>query len=433
MANMKKTSNGLRTKTILVVGGYGYGNAGDEAQCAVTLRLLAERYPGYQIRDLTPNPDFSFGEHPCFAHDYAPRVLLYNHTRRHDWYKLNSRTRKLGFLAVSALLLLNAHLVKRNMKTWFLNARRASFLHQLAQCSLLYFSGGGYLTGATKSRLWEGMVLCRLCKVFGVPVVMSGQTVGVWGGRLDRWLAKWGFRDVKVIGLRDNEDSARDLAEVGVCGDRVMCTHDDALFCEKAPERQVEGRYIAVNFHFWGIAEGNERQSVLARIHDAIDKARKATGVNRVVFVAMHVTDMQSFEAYRSIYQTDNIEAFHCIGQFRDIRRVIADAEMLLTMKHHPIIFAAGEGTPVVSLAYSPYYVHKNFGAMQQYGVEACSTDLAAEDWPSQFDAALAKALDRGWFVGETRRHLETLKARETAFMDKVDALLGRSVQEGQK
>ena len=97
------------------------------------------------------------------------------------------------------------------------------------------------------------------------------------------------------------------------------------------------------------------------------------------------------------------------------------------------VIFAAGEGTPVVSLAYSPYYVHKNFGAMQQYGVEACSTDLAAEDWPSQFDAALAKALDREWFAAETSRHLETLKARKEAFMDKVDALLGRSVQEGQK
>ena len=430
---VKKRRGGMRTRTILVVGGYGYGNAGDEAQCAETLRLLAERYPRYQIRNLTPAPNFSFGEHPRFAHDYAPRVLLYNAGRRFNWYKLGSLFRKAGFLFASLMALLNARFVKRGWPVWFINARKAMFLQELSQSSMLYFCGGGYLTGATRSRLWEGMVLCRLCKVFGVPVVMSGQTVGVWGGRLDRWLAKWGFRDVKVIGLRDNEDSARDLAEVGVCGDRVMCTHDDALFCEKAPERQVEGRYIAVNFHFWGIAEGDERQSVLARIHDAIDKARKATGVSRVVFVAMHVTDMQSFEAYRSIYQTDNIEAFHCIGQFRDIRRVIADAEMLLTMKHHPIIFAAGEGTPVVSLAYSPYYVHKNFGAMQQYGVEACSTDLAAEDWPSQFDAALAKALDREWFAAETSRHLETLKARKEAFMDKVDALLGRSVQEGQK
>ena len=34
MADMKKKSKRLRTKTILVVVGHGYGNAGDEAQCA---------------------------------------------------------------------------------------------------------------------------------------------------------------------------------------------------------------------------------------------------------------------------------------------------------------------------------------------------------------------------------------------------------------
>ena len=432
MANMKKKSKELRTKTILVVGGHGYGNAGDEAQCAVTLRLLAERYPGYQIRDLTPNPDFSFGEHPRFAHDYAPRVLLYNHTRRHDWYKLNSRTRKLGFLAVSALLLLNAHLVKRNMKTWFLNARRVSFLHQLSQCSLLYFSGGGYLTGATRSRLWEGMVLCRLAKTLGVPVAMSGQTVGVWTGAFDRAIARWGFRNVGVIGLRDDEDSPKALAEIGVSDSRVMPTHDDALFCEKAADRQVEGRYIAVNFHYWGVGE-KAKKEILGKIHDAIAKARAATGTEKAVFLAMHKSDMKSFEDYQAAYRDDALHALAAVGKFREIRRAIADAELLVTMKHHPIIFACGEGTPVVSLCWSAYYLHKNRGALGQYGVEECCVDLAAEDWSERYKTALAKAMDRGWFAGETRRHLEMLRARETAFMDKVDELLGLRAREEQK
>ena len=426
MAGNRKERNGLRTKTILVVGGHGYGNAGDEAQCAVTLRLLAERYPGYQIRDLTPNPDFSFGEHPRFSHDYAPRVLLYNHTRRHDWYKLNSRTRKLGFLAVSALLLLNAHLVKRNMKTWFLNARRASFLQQLSQCSLLYFSGGGYLTGATRSRLWEGMVLCRLAKTLGVPVAMSGQTIGVWNGPLERKFAHWGFKDIGVIGLRDDEDSLKALAEIGISGDHVLLTHDDALFCEKAARRQVNGRYIAVNFHFWGMKDRSEKASALESVHLALEKTRKATRIEKVVFLAMHKSDLKSAAEYRLLFPGEVIDVFPAVGRFREIRRAIADAEILLTMKHHPIIFAVGEGTPVVSLAYSPYYVHKNFGAMQQYGVESCSTNLSSPDWPAQFDAALSKALDRDWFAAETMVRRKLLKDRENTFVKRVDALFDR-------
>lgn len=424
MAGNRKERNGLRTKTILVVGGHGYGNAGDEAQCAETLRLLAERYPGCQIRDLTPNPDFSFGEHPRFAHDYAPRVLLYNHAGRHDWYKLNSRTRKLGFLAVSALLLLNAHLVKRNMKTWFLNARRASFLQQLSQCSLLYFSGGGYLTGATRSRLWEGMVLCRLAKTLGVPVAMSGQTVGVWTGSFDRAIARWGFRNVGVIGLRDDEDSPKALAEIGVLGDRVMPTHDDALFCEKSADRQVEGRYIAVNFHYWGVGE-KARKEILGKIHDAIARARAATGAEKAVFLAMHKSDMKSFGDYQSAYQDEALHALSAVGKFREIRRAIADAELLVTMKHHPIIFACGEGTPVVALCWSAYYLHKNRGAMGQYGVEKCCVDFAAEDWGERYGTALAKAMDRRWFDAATQAHRKILEARKNEFMSRVDALLG--------
>ena len=63
-------NNGVTAeKLILVAGGYGYGNAGDEAQCAETLRRLALRYPDFQIRNLTPHPDYSAAAHPAFAHE----------------------------------------------------------------------------------------------------------------------------------------------------------------------------------------------------------------------------------------------------------------------------------------------------------------------------------------------------------------------------
>lgn len=426
---MKAGRKGLRTKTILVVGGYGYGNAGDEAQCAETLRLLAERYPDFQVRNLTPDPDFSFAEHPGFAHDYAPRVLLYNHGRRFDWYKLNSPCRKIGFLLVSALVYANAWLVKHGLPTLFINARRTSFLHELSQARLLYFCGGGYLTGATKSRLWEGILICRLARCFGVPVAMSGQTIGVWNGPIERRFAHWGFKDVGVIGLRDDEDSAKALAEIGISGAHVVPTHDDALFCEKSAECQVEGRYIAVNFHFWGMKSKSEKASALGCVHTALEKTRRATGIERTVFLAMHRSDLKSVAEYRLLFPDEAIEVFSAVGRFREIRRAIADAEILLTMKHHPIIFAVGEGTPVVSLAHSPYYVHKNFGAMQQYGVESCSTDLSSLDWPGQFDAALSRALDRDWFAAVTMAHRNLLKSREDVFMERVDALLDRREQ----
>ena len=169
------------------------------------------------------------------------------------------------------------------------------------------------------------------------------------------------------------------------------------------------------------------RAALLGQIRDALEKARRAVGVERVVFLAMHKSDLKSFEDYQNVYRDGALEAFPGAGRFREIRRAIADAEVLVTMKHHPVIFAVGEDTPVVSIAYSPYYVHKNFGAMQQYGVEACSTDMDSPDWPAQFDAALAKALDREWFAATVRARKEILKARKEAFMARIDAVVERS------
>ena len=143
---------------ILVAGGYGYGNAGDEAQCAETLRLLSGRYPGFEIENLTPDPDYSSRVHPGFRHVLASRVAVFNQGRRHDWYRLSGRVRTLGFLAVSLLLYLNVPRVRKGRATFLLNARRSEFLRRLAGASLFYYCGGGYLTGATKSRLWEAIL-----------------------------------------------------------------------------------------------------------------------------------------------------------------------------------------------------------------------------------------------------------------------------------
>ena len=169
-------------KTILVIGGHGYGNAGDEAQCAETLKTLARRYPDFRILDLTPDTDYSGREHPDFAHAAASRVVLFNHRQERDRYKTDSRLDKVRFIWTSLRVLAAAWLLKHGLPVFTVGRRKAAFLRQLSQARMLYFSGGGYLTGATQSRLWDAMLICLLCQMFAVPVVMSGQQIGCWSG-----------------------------------------------------------------------------------------------------------------------------------------------------------------------------------------------------------------------------------------------------------
>ena len=49
---------------------------------------------------------------------------------------------------------------------------------------------------------------------------------------------------------------------------------------------------------------------------------------------------------------------------------LIQNANLCITMKHHPIIFAMATAVPTVSMAFDDYYHHKNYGAMKIFQQE---------------------------------------------------------------
>jgi len=421
----KKKHKIYTTKKILVAGGYGNGNVGDEAQCNATLEMLLKRYPDYQIINLTPDIIYSKKEHPEYNHDFASRVLLFNNRRACDCYILdNSCVKKMFFLLKSFLIFLNGYLVRAEFPTFLINARTAKFLYELKECSLFYFCGGGYLTGSTLSRLWEGILICRLAHVFKTPVVMSGQTIGIWGNNFNKIYSKWGFRHVETITVRDEEYSLNDLKEIGIFGKNCFATHDDALHCKKSIERQIRtDKYITINFHYWGMAN-KIRGKYIDKIH-AIIKHIENTTECKIIFIPMHSTDEDSFNDYLDKYPSENIEIFKYDYDFKKIRRVIADSKMCITMKHHPIIFAMGENVPTISLAYSDYYIHKNVGALAQYGQSKFSLDLTKEKYFDDFIQLFNEAMNNSSEIRKTiKEKIRILDKRKNAFLNEVDNIL---------
>ena len=417
-----------KCRNILVAGGYGYTNLGDEAQCETTLELLTKRYHDYQIINLTPDVNHSKDMHPDYFHEYASRVAIYNQNMPCDLYSFSLKFFKLwripAFILKSIWVLINAYLIKYDLPTLFLNPRTVKFMEQLREASLFYFSGGGFLTGKTLSRLWDGIVICRLCKIFDTPVVMSGQTIGVWSGKYNEILAKWGFKHVKVITVRDEEFSLNDLSKIGLKGENYFATHDDALHSKKSEERQINSdNYITLNFHYWGMS--NKQKAV------SIDKINKIVNYildnssYDIVLIPMTQTDTISFNDYLSKYPNDRIKPYEFNLDFGKIRRVIADSKMCITMKHHPIIFAMGEDVPTISLAFSGYYVHKNVGALAQYGQEKFSVNLEDEDYFEKF-LGLYKDINENKteILSVLQSKKSVLDERKEKFLQKVDKIL---------
>ena len=136
--------------------------------------------------------------------------------------------------------------------------------------------------------------------------------------------------------------------------------------------------------------------------------------------------DMESFNAYSARHPEDGLSVFEYDYDYRRMRRAIADATVVVTMKHHPIVFAVGEDVPVVALCLSQYYVHKNAGALGQYGIGDLYVDMDKTGWQSNFKSALEEALKTDWFVKTVESRKDILVSRKKQFLSIVDSLLGR-------
>jgi len=389
-------------KKILVVGGYGYKNTGDEAQLSATIRSLKEEFEGYIIKVLTPNQHYTYFTHgECNVGD-APRVAFYDAGETALYY-LDSTYKKLKFIFVSLLVYWNAFFVRAGLPLFLINAKKAALLYEISTSDMIYFSGGGYLTGKTVSRLWDSMFLIRIADIFRVPVFLSGQTIGVWNGSFNKRLSKWGLSKAKLITLRDSYESVRALEEIGISGEHVFSTFDDALFCEKLEDEskinnllmnsgirdeQANKGYVAINIHYWGLDTSEEKRQLLEKIDKVVGIVLRKTDCN-ILFVPMVPSDEEAINDFMKAYRKDRLYNLSYDYDFRTVRALIGGSDICVTMKHHPIIFALGEKVPVISLALGDYYEHKNIGALGIFGLEKCNIILSDALYYRDFDLIL--------------------------------------------
>ncbi len=432
----KKQRRSRKTKNdrkILVLGGYGYRNVGDEAQLSANLKELSAVFPDALIKVLSPNPLYTFLEHGRCLVGEAPRTAFYDEGES-KLYRLDTIFAKIIFWGRSIWLYLNTMLVRCGLPVLFLPAKRAGMLHELATSDLVFFSGGGYLTGSTLSRLWEALFFIAYADLLRVPVVLSGQTIGVWDSRLTKFLARWAFRKPRIITTRDAEDSLAALSSIGIQHKNIFSTFDDALFCEKAADETVkdalrrsgltEGRrYVTLNFHFWGMNTPEQKNDIMARIAAMIEYIRGRTEMD-ICCVPMTPADRQAMLDFMEIRPEPELKLLAHDDDFRIVRGCIAGSEICITMKHHPIIFSLGEGTPVISLAKGEYYRHKNSGALKLFGLEKFNMDIDKDSYIEDFKLLFEKGMGDGDEIkNKINRALPCLKERKKKFVSLIKGI----------
>jgi len=439
LMNITSNQRSKPFQKILVLGGYGYGNTGDEAQLSASLKLLKEEFPDVLIKVLTPDEHRTFLEHNHPLVGPAPRKAFYD-SDIFNYYWLRNRCSKFKFWLISVLIYLNAYLVRANFPTAFLNAKRASLLEEIKSSSLIYFCGGGYLTGKTLSRLWDSCVTIAIAKVLKIPVCLSGQTIGVWGNHFNRKIAKWGLGKSDLISVRDPEKSLMALNEIGLSDKNVFVTHDDALFCEKLNDEQavnglllnsgltmeqIEKGFICFHIHYWEESKSFDKTDLLERFDHLLCTVTEMIDLP-ILLIPMINSDEKTMTDLIEKYPRKNVYILKYNYSFKAIRAIIGKSKLCITLKHHPIIFALGEKVPIISLAFGDYYHHKNKGALKLFGLEDYNIELEDSSYLEGFKERLKDVLEnRNAIIDKIERRLSELQIVQRDFARKVAEVSG--------
>lgn len=225
----------------------------------------------------------------------------------------------------------------------------------------LYINGGGSLiqdVTSTRSLSYylANIALAKLC---GNPVLMYGCGIGPVSVPKNRKKAgRIIDRCADVITLRDPE-SAQELAAMGVRKPQIRITADPALLLPPASDTRVDGYLLSQNMDPHGryalfvLRPWKGFDAVCARIAEAAQTLYETQGLTPV-FLALEAgrdlpVSLQTAELVRCPH--------HVLSAPKDgdlIVGLMTRMQVVVSMRLHALIFAAGQGIPLVGIVYDP-------------------------------------------------------------------------------
>ena len=329
---------------VVICGAYGRGNAGDDAILEAILQEMRSIDPDIPVTVLSKDPQ-------------STRLT----------YRVQSVTRT-------------------NFPAWYKAMRHAK----------LYINGGGSLIQDVTSRrsLWFYLHNIRAAKQAGCKVQMYGCGIGPVTRESHRKLAARVLnQSVDVITLRE-PDSLEELRAMGVTKPETTLTADPALTLRRAVDDATDsvllragipahGKYICFALRKW---RGFEEKAPL--FGKAAKYAYETYGLTPV-FVA--VEKHQDPGAGRLAAQGLDIPHYFLddAGTAGTIIGALSRMEVVVSMRLHALIFAAGQGIPLAGVVYDP-----KVSAFLRYIGQDLFTgleDLTEEALRSMVDQAVAR------------------------------------------
>lgn len=227
--------------------------------------------------------------------------------------------------------------------------------------SKLYINGGGSLIQDVTSRrsLWFYLHNISSAKHLGCKVQMYGCGIGPVSRPSHRKMSARVLNAcVDTITLRE-PDSLEELKSMGVVRPKIKLTADPALTLERSPEAKtdsvmlqagipIEGRYLCFALRKWKGFE--EKAPVFAAAAEYAYHKHHLTPV--FLAVEKHQDPLAAAIAAHGVSVPHYF--LNDAGKAGTIIGTLSRMQIVVSMRLHALIFAAGQGIPLIGVVYDP-------------------------------------------------------------------------------
>lgn len=436
---------------IVIIGGYGARDIGDEAMPRTDLIHLRKMFgKRLEVVMFSPDPKYTASYHGEASVDDIEKIGI--SSRKGMAAALVNGTKLLHMI----IFLTGTWLFKKGLhvRLWP-SAYRG--IREIASADLLFNVGGGNLNSIIPEEFYKKGVTYTAASILGKPIVVSGQTIGPFRGRFDRLFARYVLNKPRMITFRDKGISRNRCREIGITKPLLIDAADDAMCLPSLSKRTamqtVENdpgvtpgwlnrkAEITVCMNMKGslrlfTSKGKDTNlsgltEILARVADHILAHYKA----KIVFIPTdYHPDVDDRRLHREIAARMAYRHYACCieGEYDDVtlKGMIGLCNVAVGSRYHFCVFAASLGIPFLGIASGIYQMTKLRGLSLLCGAPQTfyETDLAeadADDLNRRVDEII---IDRESIAGSLRLIVPELKKRSTTAVEFAGELLERGV-----
>ena len=311
-------------------------------------------------------------------------------------------------------------------------AQALGVIEAIRRADAVLISGGGNLNATWPEHLYERVALLALAECLHTPAVVLGQTIGPRLSEIQRRRLAESLRTSRLVGVR--ERGSYDLVrELGVPSEIIDYQLDDAIFLGRlfsghdVPRPELRRPYLAVT-----LCGGMDGLEALASQVESLAETMKAD----VVFIPHAKEPDRDRELGARFGEALSTRArFHLLDVLpaREVAAITGNAEMVISTRYHPLVFAAATGVPSLGLSTDAYTHQKLSGTHAHAGLEdwVLPIELAVEGLLEPASTELWKERDR------IRRHLAQMLPQWEAGLDlhwqRVAQALGLETEEARE